>query len=233
MVYFLQTTPRFCSIFWCHALLSVWSPLLWSPEAGQRQPPHSSGSEWRGWGWRRWRRWPADRPPSWMDSAGCADQMRAGGHLEHQESRDTVEVLKCKQLVHRLVSGTPGVQTQTLKTLFMLRFGTQRADGEFLRMGFASESEWMKLTVGVKGHFLFWVGPEQGLFAKDLRVKAGVIKTDPAVLVQIFCEARLQGGYWMRESVVELVHFKLLYQTDGPKKTNTEKTVMKFCGNSI
>lgn len=128
-----------------------------------------------------------------MDSAGCADQMQAAGHLEHQESQDTVEVLKYKQLVHHLVSGMPGVQTQTQKwteNTFHAQIWDQRHK-EFLRIWFASESEWMKLTVGVKGHFLFRVGPEEGLFAKDLRIKAGIIKTDPAVLVQIFCEAGL------------------------------------------
>lgn len=49
----------------------------------------------------------------------------------------------------------------------------------------------MKPTVRVMDHFRVRVGPHQRLFAEDLRIKAGVIKADSAVLVHVFCEASL------------------------------------------
>lgn len=58
--------------------------------------------------------------------------------------------------------------------------------------------------------FLVLVGPVQRLLPKDLCIKAGVIKTDSAVLVHVFSEAGLQGCYRMREPVIQLVHLKLL-----------------------
>lgn len=60
----------------------------------------------------------------------------------------------------------------------------------------------MKLTIREMCDFLVLVGPHQRLFPKDLCIKASVIKADSAVLVHVFCEARLQGCYWMREPVV-------------------------------
>lgn len=80
----------------------------------------------------------------------------------------------------------------------------------------------MKLTVREMRHFLVLVGPHQRLFAEDLCIKAGVIKADSAVLVHVFCEAGLQGCYWMREPVVQLVHLELLYQADGPTVRQNE-----------
>lgn len=79
------------------------------------------------------------------------------------------------------------------------------------------------LTVRVLRHILVLVGPKQRLFTKDLCIKAGVIKSNSAVLVHIFHKAILQGCYWMGEPVVQLVHFKFLYQANGPASKQTEK----------
>lgn len=74
----------------------IWLPLWWLPGAGRRQPPCSSGSGWRGWGWRRWLPRLGGCLLFWIDSTGCDDQRWASGHLEQRGSQDTVEVLKDK-----------------------------------------------------------------------------------------------------------------------------------------
>ena len=80
-------------------------------------------------------------------------------------------------------------------------------------------------------HLLVLVGPHQRLFAEDLCIKAGVIKADSAVLDHVFCEARLQGCYWMREPVVQLVHLVFIYQADGSarRKIQKEKNIILLC----
>lgn len=90
----------------------------------------------------------------------------------------------------------------------------------------------MRLTIREMRHFLVLVGPNQRLFAEDLCIKAGVIKADSAVLVHVFCEACLQGCYWMREPVVQLVHLELLYQADGSARRQIwGKNPEFYCAN--
>lgn len=71
-------------------------------------------------------------------------------------------------------------------------------------------------TVGIAWDFHVVADAVERLLSEDLRVEAGVVKADPAVLIHVLGQAALQGGHRMSQAVVQLAQVELLDQAHDP-----------------